>query len=1094
MSPHERPQRLSKPFFTAGTIAILVFMAVGYAFGITRLLLGLRFVTNLDDINTWGIWISFDVACGVALAAGGFTTAALVDIFGKKKFKPLLRPAILTAFLGYLWVAIALMFDLGRWWNIWRPLFNWQGNSVLFEVGMCVMAYLMVLAIETSPAVLEGLRTRAEGDEWGARVLRKIKKPILTIHSWIKIILPVFIVAGVVLSCMHQSSLGTLMMIAHTKLNPIWDTPILPLLFLMSAMAVGYPMVILESIYSSTSFGRKPEMDLLAPLSRFIPWFLGAYAVVKIGDLVVRHRQLDFVSHPGATVALAVELLLGVVAPLFLLMNDGVRRSVGWLFFSVCLVIFGVILNRFNVFLVAYEPPFSQKAYFPSVGEISMTIAIVCSIFFCYRFMVTFFPILPGNAAAEEKAPSPLAHEGAEAVSPFWTWVVRGLALASVFGFVFLYVVVHREAIQASELTVKEVQRVTAARPPARASEKSPAYPHRPSGYKNFYLLDAAVLRAQSDDYEPVPFAHRIHDELVGGDCGVCHHRYASSPEDRVGTDIKEIHASMDVKLGGPCSACHDNMADRPPQSCMHCHGLPNEADAPSRIGLKGAYHRQCIGCHERQRKPTTAPTECAGCHHPWTPNHAALVSFKEKPGPQDVTRECLTCHAKVGQDILSTAHWNWKGRSPTIVGQEHRAKVALASTINGYYITVSPNAPQSAATHIGYGRMDGTFDFKDPSNIDCLVCHDSTGTYRKEASRSGLPDPSLDLGALAAKVGRPGRRECGSCHFGIGGAPNAAHGDLEPVLAANAEGLDMHMGTLNMRCQDCHTTTAHRIAGMSFSAPAVEGRVRCEKCHGLSPHGVAGPLSRHLDDHVRAVACETCHIPSFAHVAPTLVRRDFSVAGEDRPEKTDAYGRPSYDRKLGALTWAKDVKPVYLWFDGTRSASLVGEKIDPSKPVVLSAPVGEKRTPDARIFPFKPYTAVFPYDTRNKVLALPELEGGFWTHFDMSRAIADGMKQAGVPYSGEYGFVETKTYTSIHHEVVPAKKALGCADCHEASAVTCTRCHQKAQQMDLPEHRRKVYPEVKERLDFKALGYPGDPALVGGRFYISIGRGKPPA
>ena len=744
MSPHERPQRLSKPFFTAGTIAILVFMAVGYAFGITRLLLGLRFVTNLDDINTWGIWISFDVACGVALAAGGFTTAALVDIFGKKKFKPLLRPAILTAFLGYLWVAIALMFDLGRWWNIWRPLFNWQGNSVLFEVGMCVMAYLMVLAIETSPAVLEGLRARAEGDEWGARVLRKIKKPILTIHSWIKIILPVFIVAGVVLSCMHQSSLGTLMMIAHTKLNPIWDTPILPLLFLMSAMAVGYPMVILESIYSSTSFGRKPEMDLLAPLSRFIPWFLGAYAVVKIGDLVVRHRQLDFVSHPGATVALAVELLLGVVAPLVLLMNDGVRRSAGWLFFSVCLVIFGVILNRFNVFLVAYEPPFSQKAYFPSVGEISMTIAIVCSIFFCYRFMVTFFPILPGNAAAEEKAPSPLAHEGAEAVSPFWTWVVRGLALASVFGFVFLYVVVHREAIQASELTVKEVQRVTAARPPARASEKGPAYPHRPSGYKNFYLLDAAVLRAQSDDYEPVPFAHRIHDELVNGDCGVCHHRYASSPEDRVGTDIKEIHASMDVKLGGPCSACHDNMADRPPQSCMHCHGLPNEADAPSRIGLKGAYHRQCIGCHERQPKPTTAPTECAGCHHPWTPNHAALVSFKEKPGPQDVTRECLTCHAKVGQDILSTAHWNWKGRSPTIVGQEHQAEVALASIdqrlLHHRLPRTRRRAPSPTSATAGW---TGPSTSRTRRTSTASSATTRPGTYRKEVSRAGLPDPS---------------------------------------------------------------------------------------------------------------------------------------------------------------------------------------------------------------------------------------------------------------------------------------------------------------------------------------------------------------
>ncbi len=132
---NDQPHRVAKPFFTFGTVTLLIIMGVGFAFGITRMLLGLGAVTNLDNHNPWGIWISFDVACGVALAAGGFTTAALVDIFGRKTFKALLRPAILTAFLGYLWVAIALSFDLGRYWNIWRPIFNWQGNSVLFEVG-----------------------------------------------------------------------------------------------------------------------------------------------------------------------------------------------------------------------------------------------------------------------------------------------------------------------------------------------------------------------------------------------------------------------------------------------------------------------------------------------------------------------------------------------------------------------------------------------------------------------------------------------------------------------------------------------------------------------------------------------------------------------------------------------------------------------------------------------------------------------------------------------------------------------------------------------------------------------------------------------
>ncbi len=159
---NDHPHRVTKPFFTFGTLTLLIFMGVGFAFGITRMLLGLGTVTNLDNHNPWGIWISFDVACGVALAAGGFTTAALVDIFGRKKYQALLRPAILTAFLGYLWVAIALSFDLGRYWNIWRPIFNWQGNSVLFEVGMCVTVYLIVLGVEMSPSILEGLKARVD--------------------------------------------------------------------------------------------------------------------------------------------------------------------------------------------------------------------------------------------------------------------------------------------------------------------------------------------------------------------------------------------------------------------------------------------------------------------------------------------------------------------------------------------------------------------------------------------------------------------------------------------------------------------------------------------------------------------------------------------------------------------------------------------------------------------------------------------------------------------------------------------------------------------------------------------------------------------
>jgi hypothetical protein len=301
-------------------------------------------------------------------------------------------------------------------------------------------------------------------------------------------------------------------------------------------------------------------------------------------------------------------------------------------------------------------------------------------------------------------------------------------------------------------------------------------------------------------------------------------------------------------------------------------------------------------------------------------------------------------------------------------------------------------------------------------------------------------------------------------------------------------------MGRRDMLCQDCHTTTRHRIAGMSMTAPAVEGRVQCEQCHGATPHGVVGMLGRHLDDHVRTIACETCHIPSYARTTPTLLRRDFSAAGEDRPEELDRYGMPTYDRRFGTLSWGMNQAPAYLWFDGTRHATVVGDRIDPRKGVVLNAPSGDRRDPAARIFPFKAHTAVQPYDAESRVLAIPKLSAEYWVDFRWERAISDGMKEADLAYSGRFAWVETTLYTGIHHGVVPAPMAIGCTDCHSAEAADCARCHRGAAGMDRPEHTRKVYPEVEHRLDFEALGYPDDPALVGGRFFVILGRGTPPS
>ena len=1081
------PAPVRKRFFTTGTLVILAFASVGLAFGLGRLANGLGATNNLDDFYPWGIWIAVDVACGVALAAGGFCTAALVDIFGRRRFHSLLRPAILTAWLGYFMVAVGLLFDLGRYWNVWRPIFHWQGNSVLFEVGMCVMAYLAVLTVEMSPALLEGFRERMKGSGRFAAFLRRLEKPTSVIHSWVKVILPIFIVAGVVLSSMHQSSLGTLMLIAPTKLSSLWYTPFLPLLFLLSAMMVGFPMVILESILSHRSYHLDSETNLLGGVAKYVPWTIGAYGVLKLGDLVLRWNELSFTAHPGATVSWAVEILAGLVAPFILFSLKSVRRSNGWLFFSSLLVVFGVVLNRLNVYLIGYKPPYSTRAYFPAVGEIALTVGLACLLMLLYRFFTSFFPILSAPAGHGAKLAALYRREPLPFVKPVWAWIFRGTAVALLLGFVVLYSLVHSQAIYASLASANEVavEKVT----PTPAVDTS-AFRHagRPEAYSNLYFLSNPLLNTKTDFYEPVRFTHRTHDVNSDSDCSICHHRYALGADDRVGQDLKTMHEEIEVRItGASCLSCHEDLTEKPQQKCSQCHIESNEADYPARIGLKGAYHRQCIGCHQNQPRTAQAPVDCAGCHHPLVPDHTNLIAGAGSLNRENVTQACLRCHEKTGQDILRTAHWTWQGRTPDIPGNEHSTSVGLRTTVDNYDISLIPNPKLTSAFHIGDVAQPA--DWSDPTKIDCLICHDSTSTYSRNPEAA-----TFDWRSAAAAVGRPSRANCGHCHFTSAAGPGVKSGDLSPALVDPPDEADVHMWKFDLRCQDCHTTRSHQIAGLAFNAPVVEERTGCEKCHGPEPHGITGVLSRHIDNHVKTVACETCHVPLFARQYPTRLSVDFSKAGPKLPEAPVLkFGRPVLDPRFGEQTWGQNVVPEYRWFDGTRRNTQFGDKIDPSRPVVLNAPLGDKHNAQAKIFPFKLHRAVQPYDRGQNVLAAVKFEDGLWKDYDWAKAVEEGMRAVGGTFSGEVGFVPTEMYSAVHHEVAPAKRSLGCADCHAPQNVSCARCHSGAVGMNQPEHTRRVYPQTAESFDFKALGYEGDPAVTGGRFYMYLRRGLPP-
>ncbi len=396
MSHHApcNPLPVRRPLWTPGVLVMLAFMAAGGVAVLFRFTGGIGAVTNLSTARPWGLWVGIDVATGVALAAGGFTTAALAHIMGRHHYESVIRPALLTAMLGYTFVVLGLLVDIGRSWAIWKPLVYWNTNSALFEVAMCVMVYLHVLYIEFLPVVIEQFKGRVSLPGLLTYLNRPVESFLNMADKMLSKTMWVFIIAGVVLSCMHQSSLGTLMLIAPTKLHPLWFTPILPLLFLTSAIAVGYPMVIVEATLVSSSLDTDNEMPILAPLSRITISLLGFYLVLKVGDLLWRGSWVYLFDGTFQTNSFLVELGLGVIVPLLMLLSPQRRQSRRYLFIAAALIVGGVVLNRINVFIIGYTPPITQDHYTPALGELLITFGLIATLMFVYRVLVTYLPVL----------------------------------------------------------------------------------------------------------------------------------------------------------------------------------------------------------------------------------------------------------------------------------------------------------------------------------------------------------------------------------------------------------------------------------------------------------------------------------------------------------------------------------------------------------------------------------------------------------------------------------------------------------------------------------------------------------------------------
>lgn len=451
--------------------------------------------------------------------------------------------------------------------------------------------------------------------------------------------------------------------------------------------------------------------------------------------------------------------------------------------------------------------------------------------------------------------------------------------------------------------------------------------------------------------------------------------------------------------------------------------------------------------------------------------DHAEFVKGPFKTG-SDVTKICIECHEKQATDFMKTTHWTWAGTPNHVKGMEKSTKLYGKSNMINAFCTSIQGGKEGMVheacdkCHAGYGWTRTKFDFTDKTKVDCLICHAQKGNYTRAAAGAdvdtkAMAKGSMNLDLAAQSVALPTRKNCGACHFYGGGADAVKHAGLDSTLEKPKKAQDVHMGTKasggqDMACQACHVTKDHKIGGASSMMAHYDTRVTCEQCHtgAKAPHQKSrnGAI---LNKHLATVACQTCHIPVFAKGQATKMSWKWSDVGKDiKPE--EQFDKETFAKFKGSFTWGMNVKPVYRWSNGMIERYMVGDKIkDPSKPVMMSQPVGNIKDKTAKIYPYKLYKGDQPMDAKYKYLSIFQQYKSLWVDYNWDKACRLGAEGCGQPYSGKFQFVNTETYIAAQHEVSPKEEALQCGECHMGG----------------------------NRMDWKALGYKGDPMRVGGRF-----------
>ncbi|MBL6975960.1 MAG: polysulfide reductase NrfD [Deltaproteobacteria bacterium] len=584
-----------------------LFFLVGVAVAIAlfRFWQGLGATTALTDLTPWGFWIGFDVMGGVALAAGGFVVAATVYIFHLDKYHAIVRPAVLTAFLGYLAVIVGLLFDLGLPWHIFNMIVFWNPHSPLFEVGWCVMLYTGVLGLEFAPTVLEMAKHPTLSRVYG--FLKKATLPLVLL--------------GIMLSTLHQSSLGSLILIMPHRLHALWYTPILPILFFVSAIGLGIMMVTVESLLSSWLYEQKPEMPQLKGLTKAAAWVLWIYTAIKLVDLGVRGELGTLFAFSFESNLFLFEFLLSAIIPATLLSIPAVRASFGWMATAAGMGVIGFVMNRVDVGGVGMIGTTGTR-YVPAWTEIAVSLGIVAGFALIYFFVAERFNLFHAGPMKAERFRFTLPDIDPSTATvrpdPYWGGSVR-YSLLFVVGCAVAVAMLPDSAFSGNAL---KQDPVTA------------------PGFGERMILDG------NRTGEAVLFEHAKHVDREGGQasCATCHHLVRPGEQATgcahchrdmmVPTSIfdHDMHADR-LEAGPGCTVCHASVDDAKDlahsKPCLDCHtgmavkGSRIKLESAPRIGYAKGYadamHGLCVKCHEERAldpkvgKPVLG--QCASCH-----------------------------------------------------------------------------------------------------------------------------------------------------------------------------------------------------------------------------------------------------------------------------------------------------------------------------------------------------------------------------------------------------------------------------------------------------------------------------------------------